>query len=79
MILFDFTLIIMGCIFSFYAYKRICFEKNASVANYAILIIFVFCVIPILCNYIIGIPTYISQYWYKPFINPMKNEVVGII
>ena len=79
MILFDFTLIIMGCIFSFYAYKRICFEKNASVANYAILIIFVFCVIPILCNYIIGIPTYISQYWYKPFISPMKNEVVGII
>lgn len=79
MIIFDLFMILFGLIFSYLSYKKICFEKNASVSNYVILIIFVFCVLPILMNYIIGIPTYTSQYWYKPFIGPMYDERIGII
>lgn len=79
MILFDLILIIFGIFISVSSYRRICFEKNASVANYTVLIIFAFCILPIILNYIMGIPTYTSQYWYRPFIEPMKNVKIGII
>ena len=25
-------------------------------------------------NYMVGLPQYITAYWYKPFIEPMHNE-----
>ena len=79
MIVVDMLLILFSTIITISAYKKICFEKNASVSNYIISIIYVFCVLPILFNYIIGVPTYTSAYWYKPFISAMENENIGII
>lgn len=79
MIVTDILLIFLGAIISIKAYKKICFEHNASVANYVILITYVFCIVPIIFNYIVGIPTYTSAYWYKPFIAAMQDETIGII
>lgn len=75
----DFLLIIYGFYFAFKSFRKICFERNASTANFVICIVFVFCVIPILLNYLIGVPTYETVYWYKVFITSMANEEVSIL
>lgn len=78
-ILLDWILIISASIMMYKCYKNIIYIKNCSIANYIILIIYFFCVLPIFFNYTIGIPTYSTIYWYKPFINSMQNEKVNII
>lgn len=78
-LLFDWLLIIFSSIILLMSYKKIIFKKNTSVANYIIAILYVFCVLPILLNYVIGIPKYNTVYWYKPFINAMNNSHVNII
>ena len=69
----DWLLIFFGTIFSFYSFKRICFQKNCSVSNFIICIVYVFCILPIMLNYFIGIPEYNTVYWYKVFISSMEN------
>ena len=78
-IFLDLLLIIVGSIFSIMSYKNLIYKKNGSVANYIILIIYVFCILPILLNYVIGIPQYRTVYWYQVFIDPMTNDKVSII
>lgn len=75
----DWLLIFFGTIFSFYSFKRICFQKNCSVSNFIICIVYVFCILPIMLNYFIGIPEYNTVYWYKVFISPMNNETISCI
>ncbi len=79
MIIFDFLLIILCSILTYLSYKKIIFDKNSSIANYIILIVYVFCVLPILLNYVIGIPTYQVIYWYKPFLSGMLNSKIAIL
>lgn len=78
-LVFDWILLIIGSIFSIASYKKIIFKKNVSIANYIILVIYIFCILPVLLNYLIGIPQYKTVYWYKVFINPMENNKVTII
>lgn len=78
-VFFDWLLIIISTFILLLSYKRIIFKKNTSVANYIISIIYVFCVLPIVLNYFIGIPEYNTAYWYKPFISAMQNNRVNII
>lgn len=78
-VFFDWLLIIISTLIVLISYKRIIFKKNTSVANYIISIIYIFCVLPIILNYFIGIPNYNTAYWYKPFISAMQNNSVNII
>ncbi|MGL4875759.1 MAG: hypothetical protein ACRC30_14030, partial [Clostridium sp.] len=78
-VVFDWLLIVITTIVVLLAYRKIIFEKNTSIANYVISIIYVFCVIPIILNYFIGEPIYNTAYWYKPFSVAMQNENVNII
>lgn len=78
-IFFDWILIVLSSIFTFISLKKICFIKNCSIANFIICIIYVFCVTPILFNYIIGIPDYNTAYWYKVFVSSMRNETISVI
>ena len=78
-LLLDWILIFIGFFALIKSYRNVVFNKNCSIANYIIIILFVFCILPILFNYIIGIPSYNTTYWYKPFIAPMKNELISII
>lgn len=75
----DWLLIIVGSFFTLKSYKKICFEKNCSVSLIIICVVYVFCVLPILFNYLIGVPQYASLYWYRVFIEPMNNTRVSII
>lgn len=77
--LLDWILILISFLILIRAYKNIVYYKNCSIANYVVIVLFVFCVIPIFLNYIVGIPSYNTTYWYKPFIAPMKNETVNAI
>ena len=76
---FDWLLILTATGIVISAYKRVVFQENCSVANYVIVVLYVFCVLPIICNYTLGLPQYKTIYWYKPFIEPMVNVQVGIM
>ncbi len=78
-IVFDWIMIIISTIIMYKVYKNIIYVKNSSIANYIIAIIYVFCILPIILNYFIGVPSYSTVYWYKPFIEAMDNSIVNII
>ena len=78
-LIFDIILILLSSLFVFSSYNKVIYKPNCSSANYIIILIYIFCVIPIIMNYIIGIPKYDTIYWYKVFIEPMRNENVNII
>ena len=75
----DWLLIIFGTIFALSSFKKICFQKNCSISNFIICIVYVFCILPIILNYFVGIPEYNTVYWYKVFISPMNNETISCI
>lgn len=78
-IFFDILLIIISSFCFYKSYNTIIFEKNKSIANYLILVIYLFCIFPIMCDYIFGKPKYTGVYWYQPFIAPMNNSTITII
>ena len=75
----DWLLIITSTFAIFKCYKKIIFDRYASIANYILLVEYVFCCLPILLNYLIGIPEYKTVYWYQPFLPAMTNPNVAII
>lgn len=80
MIIFvDFIFFILSSVYMYYSYKRIMFNKYSSVAFYVIIVIWFFCCLPILFNYIIGIPEYKELYWYRVFASPMNNSGVSVV
>ncbi len=78
-IILDIILIIIGTIITFRSYKSITFNKTKSVSDYVIIVIYVFCIIPIIFDYLVGVPTYQTVYWYKVFYSPMINSHISII
>ncbi|EOU1474193.1 O-antigen polymerase [Clostridium perfringens] len=75
----DWFLIIITTILTYKSYKRIIDNRFSSFANFVLLIEYVFCCLPILLNYLIGIPNYNTVYWYKAFLPSMNNQMVAII
>lgn len=53
--------------------------RYSSVGNYVQVIVWVFCCLPILLDYCVGMPEYKTVYWYVPFIVPMSNDYVSCI
>lgn len=78
-IFFDWMLIIVASIIMLLSYKKIVYKANCSIGNYIIIITYVFCVLPIIFNYIVGKPKYETVYWYKSFIEAMENDNVSVI
>lgn len=78
-VIFDWLLIIVSTFMTIKSFNRIINNRNSSLANYIVLVVYVFCCIPILFNYVLGIPEYNTIYWYKCFCAPMNNHVVGAI
>lgn len=76
---FDWALILTTTYCLFRTYYRIIHLDHISLGNYVLIVIWVFCCLPILLNYIIGMPTYDVVYWYKPFVVPMEEPTVCII
>lgn len=75
----DWMLLIVSTLISIKSYKSIIKNKNSSVSHFVILIEYIFLCVPILLNYIFGVPSYTYIPWYKPFISSMNNESIGLI
>lgn len=78
-ILFDWLLIIISTLITIYSYRKIIYNRYSSIAHFVIGVVYIFCCIPILLNYIIGIPNYETVYWYKVFIPSMSDIKIGVI
>lgn len=78
-ILFDFVTFGAGTYFAYYSYKK-AFDKNfATPSSYIQLLIYIFNCLPIIENYIFGMPTFQSDTWYQPLRQAMMVEEVNII
>lgn len=75
----DWLMIVIATFLTYKSYKRIVYDRYCSVSFYVVLIVYVFCCVPILLNYLIGVPQYNVVYWYAPFAEPMNNGDVAII
>ena len=75
----DWMLICLSSVYLIIIYNRLFMEPKVSIANYVYLVLWAFCCLPILLDYLIGRPDYQTVYWYKPFIIPMANDYVSAI
>ena len=77
--LIDWIFIIITTFLTYKSYKRVVYKSYSSVAFYVNLIIYIFCCLPILLNYLMGYPEYKALYWYRVFKQPMESELIAII
>lgn len=50
---------------------------SKTIADYTLLVVYVFCCLPVLFDLVIGVPEYV--YWYKPFENLIADFEVCVI
>lgn len=75
----DWLMILITTIVTYKSYKKLVFDRYCSVSFYVIFIVYIFCCVPIILNYLIGMPQYTVVYWYKAFIEPMNNADISAI
>ena len=75
----DWLMILITTIVTYKSYKKLVFDRYCSVSFYVVFIVYIFCCVPIILNYLIGMPQYTVVYWYKAFIEPMNNVGVSAI
>ena len=75
----DWLMILITTIVTYKSYKKLVFDRYCSVSFYVVFIVYIFCCVPIILNYLIGMPQYTVVYWYKTFIEPMNNANVSAI
>ena len=75
----DWIFIIFATYISYKSYKQVVFNRNSPVGYFVVLVIYIFCCLPILLNYLLGVPEYRMVYWYKVFLPAMESEEVSII
>ena len=77
--LFDWILIISSTWITYKVYIQIIFKRYCSVAFYVIIVQYIFCCLPIVLNYLIGVPRYVAVYWYSVFSSSMNHSEVAVI
>lgn len=75
----DWLLICIGAFCAIHSLNAIIKNKNSSLTHFIILVVFITCCLPILCNYCIGIPKYETIYWYQVFCSSMNNGTVAVL
>lgn len=75
----DWLMILITTIVTYKSYKKLVFDRYCSVSFYVVFIVYIFCCVPIILNYLIGMPQYTVVYWYKAFIEPMNNVDISAI
>lgn len=75
----DWLMILITTIVTYKSYKKLVFDRYCSISFYVVFIVYIFCCVPIILNYLIGMPQYTVVYWYKAFIEPMNNVDVSAI
>ena len=75
----DLLMILITTIVTYKSYKKLVFDRYCSVSFYVVFIVYIFCCVPIILNYLIGMPQYTVVYWYKAFVEPMNNVDVSAV
>lgn len=75
----DWLMILITTIVTYKSYKKLVFDRYCSVSFYVVFIVYIFCCVPIILNYLIGMPQYTVVYWYKAFVEPMNNVDISAI
>lgn len=75
-ILFDYLLVIITTLITIRSVRLIAKYRTNSLADWAILLLYVFQSLPVVCDLIIGIPEYSA--WFSGFVSAMKNDSVCI-
>lgn len=75
----DWLMILITTIVTYKSYKKLVFDRYCSVSFYVVFIVYIFCCVPIILNYLIGMPQYTVVYWYKAFVEPMNNVDVSAV
>lgn len=75
----DWLMILITTIVTYKSYKKFIFNRYCAISFYVVFIVYIFCCVPIILNYLIGMPQYVVVYWYKAFIEPMNNVDVSVI
>ena len=75
----DWLMILFTTILTYKSYKKLVFDRYCSVSFYVVFIVYIFCCVPIILNYLIGMPQYTVVYWYKAFVEPMNNVDVSAV
>ena len=73
--LFDFALVTMSTLVTISATRRIISTNIESVQDYVICIFFVFNCMPVLLDYLFGVPQFKYLYWWRPLNHPMVDDV----
>ena len=74
------TLIILSVLFFFQSTRAILNKKSNSVADYIMIIIYVFNCLPVLLDNVLGIPDYLSiGRWFVNFEKAMNDELVRTV
>lgn len=75
----DIALVIVSVIVTAFAAKRIISTKTESVQDYIICIFFVFNCLPVLFDYLFGVPQFKQIYWWYPLKDPMEDHLTRIV
>ena len=75
----DWLMILITTIVTYKSYKKLVFDRYCSVSFYVVFIVYIFCCVPIILNYLIGMPQYTVVYLYKAFVEPMNNVDVSAV
>lgn len=78
-IICDFIFLIISTYILFSSVKNILSVEGKSVADYIIVVFYVFNCLPVFFDYIIGIPKFKYIYWCRPFCEGMKDNFTCII
>lgn len=78
-LILDWLLILISSVLALKSYRRIIYTKKPSIGEYVYIVLWVFCCLPVLFDYVIGRPSYTTVYWYQVFIRSNSNDSVSCI
>lgn len=78
-ILFDVITIMIGFYLFIKSYSISIDPQRTTPVAFIQMVIFVFNILPLLFNYLFGLPTFQFMYWYIPLLEAMREESVNII
>lgn len=77
--LFDIALVTMSTLVTIGAAKRIISTNIESVQDYVICVFFLFNCLPVLLDYLFGVPQFKYLYWWRPLSHPMVDDVTRVV
>lgn len=70
----DLMMLLICTLITGVSYNRMFKSSATTLVDFVILVIYLFMCLPIILNYVVGIPEYNTAYWYKVFLAGMADE-----